>query len=74
SFPSREGEPSLRATASLLIRSKRKGQPKLPFPLIGASRSFPLNCKLPEKTHINQRLDIKPICRTMKNTMLKSER
>ncbi|HHN0418258.1 TPA: hypothetical protein ACRMUC_004184, partial [Pseudomonas aeruginosa] len=45
-----------RATASLLIRSKRKGQPKLPFPLIGASRSFPLNDKWYEKNIINQHI------------------
>ena len=35
---------------------------------------LPLNCKLPENNHINQHIDTIPICRTMKNTMLKSER
>ena len=43
-----------RATASLLIRSKRKGQPKLPFPLIGASRSFPLYYQSTVITHQNK--------------------
>ncbi|HFF0114548.1 TPA: hypothetical protein ACGAUY_006921, partial [Pseudomonas aeruginosa] len=69
--PSREGEPSLRATASLLIRSKRKGQPKLPFPLIGASRSFPLYCKQDIFIFYIQWLIFLLIGNTMKNTMLR---